>query len=128
MTAFLRPQTPPLSERIDRSLLALHAVPGLDARVIARVVGVPALAVRASHWLHRHSSLRCALGRIRVDAAQRLLREQAATVPSELLRPRAAAFAGFRSLDEMDRAFLRYCHRTSFDVLLSTRVTATRAA
>ncbi|AND17960.1 hypothetical protein C5C18_01855 [Rathayibacter tritici] len=124
MTAPVRPRIPTLSERIDRSLLSLHALPGLDVRTLARTLGVPALIVTANHWLHRGSSVRSALARIRVDVAQRVLREQAVSVPSTLVRRRAAEYAGFRSLDEMDRAFLRYRHRTSFDLLLSTRVTA----
>ncbi|KZX21984.1 hypothetical protein [Rathayibacter tanaceti] len=126
MTAPVRPRTPTLTERIDRSLLSLHAEPGLDARVVARTLGVPALAVTANLWLHRRSSVRSALARIRVDVAQRIIREHAASAPIVLVRRRAAERAGFRSLDEMDRAFLRYRRRTSFDVLLTSRATVAR--
>ncbi|KKM44378.1 hypothetical protein [Rathayibacter toxicus] len=120
--------TSSLWERINYSLQTLHSQPGLNARVIARRLGVSVCAVRATHRLHQHTSIRSDLARFRVEAAQRVLREHAATLPSALLMMRAAEIAGFRSVDEMDRAFLRYRHRSSFDVLLSARMALPRAA
>lgn len=118
------PVRPPLSilnERIDSSLLQLHALPGLDARGVARAVGLPVLSVRAAHWLHRRSSLRSSLARIRVEAAELVLREAAATLPIPTVLERAAESAGFSSIETMDRAFLRLRHRTSCDLLVTTR-------
>ncbi|SMH48551.1 hypothetical protein SAMN06295885_3062 [Rathayibacter oskolensis] len=121
-------QTPDLAERIDRSLLHLHTLPGLDARVLARVIGVPTVAVRTSHWLRRHSTLRASLARIRVEAAERLLHEQPRTLPPALVMARTAEAVGFHSTDEMDRAFLRYRHRSGFEALLAGRARTTRSA
>ncbi|WKK72679.1 hypothetical protein Q0F99_07040 [Rathayibacter oskolensis] len=41
---------------------------------------------------------------------------------------RTADAAGFHSTDEMNRAFLRYRHRSGFEVLLAGRAGAARAA
>lgn len=117
-----------LSERIDRSLLALHALPELDARAVARAIGVPAISVRTSHWIRRHRSVRASLALIRVAEAERLLREQSTTLLPALAIERTAEAVGFHSPDEMDRAFLRYRHRSSFDALLAARIGLTRAA
>ncbi|MBF4461163.1 MULTISPECIES: hypothetical protein [unclassified Rathayibacter] len=117
-----------LSDRIDRSLLALHSLPGLDARAIARSLGVSLAAVRVAHWMHRRCSIRSALARTRVDTAHRYLHAEASNLPQPLLMSRAAEVAGFPSIDAMDRAFLRYRHRSSYDVMLTSRAVRRGAA
>lgn len=121
-------RTTPLSERIDLSILSLHTLPGLDARAVARVIGVPARSVRASYWLHRHSSVRSSVARLRVESAERLLRSDPAVLPASEVLDQVAEAVGFRSVDEMDRAFLRLRRRSSFDVLLGSRAVSPRAA
>lgn len=117
-----------LSERIDRSLVLLHALPGLDARVLARSIGAPALMVVATHWVHQRSPVRSSLARIRLEEAERLLRRDRSALPAAVVVERTAETVGFRSVDEMDRAFLRLRHRSSFDVLLASRAAARSAA
>lgn len=120
--------TDPLSERIDRSLLLLHPLAGLDAHVLGRALGEPTAAIVATHWLHRHSTVRSSLARIRVEEAERFLRSDPAELPAASVIGRAAEVVGFRSVDEMDRAFLRLRHRSSFDVLLAARAASFRSA
>ncbi|KQQ05975.1 MULTISPECIES: hypothetical protein [unclassified Rathayibacter] len=117
-----------LDERIDRSLVQLHALPGLDARAIGRAIGVPPIRVRVNHWLHRHSTVRASVSRVRVEVAERLFREQPVTLATVVVLARTADAAGFHSTDEMNRAFLRYRHRSGFEVLLAGRVGVARAA
>lgn len=121
MTSVVHHSTITLTDRIDSSLLSLHALPGLDARVLARAIGVSPVVVAATHWVSRRSTVRGSVARIRVDAAARLLRRDPAALPAAMVLERAAEAVGFRSVDEMDRAFLRVRHRSSFDVLLAAR-------
>ncbi|MWV58773.1 hypothetical protein [Rathayibacter sp. VKM Ac-2754] len=122
------PRSCDLGDRIDHSLRHLHTLPGLNARVIGRAIGVPPARVAVTHWLLRHTTVRASVARLRLEAAERILREQSPTLPKVVMLERAAESAGFRSTDEMNRAFLRYRHRSGIEVLLSGRVGSSRTA
>jgi len=94
-----------LADRVDRALRQFHAVPGLDAGSVARVLGVSETRVRVVHRLHHGVSIRRCLDRIRLAVAEDVLRAHPGS--GESARLRAVEAAGFRSTADLDRVSSR---------------------
>ncbi|WP_139344372.1 hypothetical protein [Rathayibacter sp. VKM Ac-2630] len=94
-----------LGDRVDRVLRQFHAVPGLDAGSVARVLGVSEIRVRVVHRLRHGVSIRHRVDRIRLAVAEDVLLAHPGA--GEPARVRAAEAAGFRSTAELDRVSSR---------------------
>lgn len=94
-----------LGARVDRALRQFHAVPGLDAGAVARVLGVSEIRVRVVHRLRHGVSIRRCVDRIRLAVAEDVL--LAHSGPVESARVQAVEAAGFRSTADLDRVWSR---------------------